>query len=82
MSYTVELTRKAEESIVGLYHYIRVHGPADPDKWQSGLGRYASLRSGRVSQECSVLLVRKCAVGVPYAICIGLDVPLRLKQES
>ena len=44
MTYTIELSARAEADAKETYNYIREHGPADPDDWKSGLDeKLASL---------------------------------------
>ena len=44
MTYTVELSARAEADVKQTYNYIREHGPADPNDWKAGLDeKLASL---------------------------------------
>ncbi|QDV53788.1 type II toxin-antitoxin system RelE/ParE family toxin [Gimesia fumaroli] len=53
MTFRVELSRRAETDIKGIYHYIRKRGPADPNTWKDGLEQKLSNLE-RFPEACSL----------------------------
>jgi plasmid stabilization system protein ParE len=39
MGFRVEISHEAQADLTEIYDYIRRHGPADPDRWLSGLNQ-------------------------------------------